>query len=106
MRREPLQERDLRSIQVSPSVACSLLNKATTRFTLLGSSASVKACVSLACRKGEGPLRVKTGGRDGAIRFPVYPRQPTCRQSAPTSVQGRFCCKSLFEVTNENFQGR
>src|SRR5258708_24941692 len=51
-------------------------------------------------------IRVKTGGRDGAIRFPVYPRQPTCRQSAPTSVQCRFCCKSLFEVTNENFQGR
>jgi hypothetical protein len=53
MRRELLQERDLRSTQVSPSVACSLLNKAIVQLTLLGSSASVKACASLACRRGD-----------------------------------------------------
>ena len=55
-----LQERDLRSTRVSPSVAFLLLNKATIRFTLLGSSARVKASASLACRKGDGRFRSKT----------------------------------------------
>jgi hypothetical protein len=60
MRRELLQERDLRSTQVSQSVASSLLNKATIQLSLLGSSARVKASASLACRKGDGRFRPKT----------------------------------------------
>src|SRR5436190_23544498 len=61
MRRELLRERDLRSTQVSPFVACSQLNKATIQFTLPGCSSCVKAGASLACRKGDerfGPTSV------------------------------------------------
>ena len=49
------------------------LNKATIQFSLLGSSASVKACASLACRKGD--------ERSG--------QKSTSARSCPTSALGQ-----------------
>jgi hypothetical protein len=34
--------------------------------------------------------------------LPVYPEQRTVSAPVSRSVSCRFCCKSLFEVTNEN----
>jgi len=33
-------------------------------------------------------------------------REAFCRTPSRMSGPGRFCCKSLFGATNENFQGR
>jgi tetratricopeptide (TPR) repeat protein len=87
-RREPLQERDLRSTQVSPSAAHSPLNKATIRFTLLGATASVGACASLACRRGEGPLR------GHSRRFAAEPVTSGLPQS--TVKLRRTWCEQMF----------
>ena len=35
------------------------------------------------------PLRVKTGGREDVILFPLYLRLPTCREPAATSATGQ-----------------
>jgi hypothetical protein len=67
MRRELLQKPDLRSTQVSPSVASGLLNKATIRLFLLASSERVQASASLACPKVDGSFRPKTD-------FSAFPR--------------------------------
>jgi len=34
--------------------------------------------------------------------LPLFPQLRTCGGKGCMAVQGRFCCKSLFEVSNEN----
>ena len=73
-----------------PFVASSQLNKATIQLTLLGCSACVKACASLACRRGDvgdGSKTVLTGPN---IDFPICSHQRTSPARArprPVSCQ-------------------
>src|SRR5207344_2438010 len=59
MKREPLQRRDLRSIQVVPSVACDPSYQATMRLISLDESAFVRACAWPRCRRGDVAVEVK-----------------------------------------------
>src|SRR6266850_3347630 len=74
MRRERLRGRDLRSTLALPSAACVFTNSATTRLTLLGRSAFVRACALPECRRGD----VRDGSKAEKLQKSIC--LPLCRQ--------------------------
>jgi hypothetical protein len=52
------------------------------------------------------PLWVKNVGLALGCKLPVYPSEPTCSGTALTAAKGRYCCKSLYGVANENSESR